>query len=322
MEKKYDVSVIICTYNPQWKKLKSTLLSALEQKEIGFEIVVSDDGSKNNCFECVIDLFKEYKFTDYKLVDNEINKGIVENYYSALEAAEGLYSYVISPGDMLYDSNVIHKLYNFAVKNKALICFGNVVYYNADNNFIKIFDNIKNAPSRPWLFDCDLRVEKIKEYFFMGNQINGASFFRKTEVAIKYVDKIRGISKYVEDNTTTALMLADGIRVWHYDDFTVWYEYGTGISTSKEEKWKKLLEDDFKNVNKMLLKEYPNDKTMRNLINIKSMSKELPKYLYMLFNCPDMIFKRKAFKKQKESIGYNKPVDELLLKKYLRMGDA
>ena len=38
MKKKYDVSVIICTYNPQWKKLKSTLLSALEQKNIDFEI--------------------------------------------------------------------------------------------------------------------------------------------------------------------------------------------------------------------------------------------------------------------------------------------
>ena len=322
MEEKYDVSVIICTYNPQWKKLKSTLLSALEQKDIDFEIVVSDDGSKNNCFECIIDLFKEYKFTDYKLVDNEINKGTVENYYSALEAAEGLYSYVISPGDMLYDSNVIHKLYNFATKNKALICFGNVVYYNSDNNYIKVFHDIKNAPSRPWFFDSDLPVEKIKEYFFMGNQINGASFFRKTEVAIKYVDKIRGISKYVEDNTTTAIALADGVRVWHYNDFTAWYEYGTGVSTSKDEKWKKLLDDDFNKVNKMLLKEYPKDKTIRNLVKINLINKEFPKYLYMLFNCPTMIFKRKMFKRQKVSIGYDIPVDESLLMKYLRMGEV
>lgn len=322
MKKKYDVSVIICTYNPQWKKLKSTLLSALEQKNIDFEIVVADDGSKDNCFDWIIDLFKEYKFADYKLVDNKINKGTVENYYSALEVAEGFYSYVISPGDMFYDSSVIHKLYNFAIRNKALICFGNVVYYNADNNSIKVFYDIKNAPSRPWFFDSDLPVEKIKEYFFMGNQINGASFFRKTEVAIKYVGKIRGISKYVEDNTTTAIALVDGVRIWHFNDFTTWYEYGTGVSTSKDESWKKLLEDDFNKVNTMLLKEYPKDKTIRHLIKINSINKEFPKYLYMLFNCPDMIFKRKVFKIQNVSIGYDSPIDESLLMKYLRMGEV
>lgn len=321
MEKKYDVSVIICTYNPQWRKLKSTLLSALEQKDIDFEIVVSDDGSKENCFDRVKSLFGDYHFVDYKLVGNEVNKGTVENYYSALEVAEGLYTYAISPGDMLYDSNVIHKLHKFAIKNKALICFGNVVYYNADNNVIKVFDDLKSAPSRPWLFDSKLPVEKVKEYFMMGNIINGASFFRKTDVAMKYVNRIRGISKYVEDNTTTAFALADGVRVWYYDDFTVWYEYGTGVSTGNDTKWKKLLEDDFKKVNAMLLKDYPADKTIRDCIKINLMNKEFPKYLYMLFNCPDMIYKRKAFKKQKELIGYNKPFDETLLNRYLKMGD-
>ena len=30
-----------------------------------------------------------------------------------------------------------------------------------------------------------------------------------------------GVSKYTEDNTTTAFLLADGIRVYHFDEFVV-----------------------------------------------------------------------------------------------------
>ena len=322
MKKKYDVSVIICTYNSQWNKLKSTISSILEQKNKKYEIIITDDGSTDTNFDKVNKLLERFNFRSYNLISHNVNQGIVENYYSALIAAQGEYVYGIAPGDMLYDDKVLCNLHNFAKKNNASVCFGNAVYYNVISEGVKVFYDVKNAPSRPWLYDSDLPIEKIKEYFFMGNIINGASFFRRTEIAIKYVDRIRGISKYVEDNTTTALLLADGIRVWHYDDFTVWYEYGTGVSTGNDSKWKKLLENDFNKVNSMLLQEYPNDKTIRDLIKINSMNKELPKYLYMLFKCPGMIFKRKAFKKQKESIGYNKPVDESLLKKYLGMGDA
>ena len=51
IENKYDISVIIVTYNPKWEKLRTTILSILFQKNINIEIIVSDDGSKNNLFE-------------------------------------------------------------------------------------------------------------------------------------------------------------------------------------------------------------------------------------------------------------------------------
>ena len=41
----FSVSVILCTYNPDWRKLKATLLSAAMQENIDFEIVLTDDGS-------------------------------------------------------------------------------------------------------------------------------------------------------------------------------------------------------------------------------------------------------------------------------------
>ena len=46
----FSVSVILCTYNPDWRKLKATLLSAAMQENIDFEIVLTDDGSGEDHF--------------------------------------------------------------------------------------------------------------------------------------------------------------------------------------------------------------------------------------------------------------------------------
>lgn len=48
-------------------------------------------------------------------------------------------------------------------------------------------------------------------------------FFRETEIVKKYIGEMIGVSKYTEDNTSTAFVLADGIRVYHFDQFVVWY---------------------------------------------------------------------------------------------------
>ena len=47
----YQVSVIVCTYNSKWEKLKSTLLSILSQRDISFEIIIADDGSEIQCLD-------------------------------------------------------------------------------------------------------------------------------------------------------------------------------------------------------------------------------------------------------------------------------
>ena len=40
-----QVSIIVLTYNSDWKKLCKTIKSAASQKKIDFEIVVCDDGT-------------------------------------------------------------------------------------------------------------------------------------------------------------------------------------------------------------------------------------------------------------------------------------
>ena len=75
LKNEFQVSVIIATYNPDWIKLKRTLLSVLLQKKLSFEIVVVDDGSRENFREDIELLFQQYKFDPYKTIDNPQNQG-------------------------------------------------------------------------------------------------------------------------------------------------------------------------------------------------------------------------------------------------------
>ena len=78
---KYSVAVTVGTYNPIWKKLEATLRSILQQKNVNFQIIISDDGSKYNCFNEAKELFKKYGFSDYIINEDidSLNK-IIQKY--------------------------------------------------------------------------------------------------------------------------------------------------------------------------------------------------------------------------------------------------
>ena len=61
------ISIIVLTYNARWKELSATLMSIITQINIKPQIVVADDGSKNNFENDILNLFAKYNFTNYKL---------------------------------------------------------------------------------------------------------------------------------------------------------------------------------------------------------------------------------------------------------------
>ena len=48
---KEKVSVIVLTYNPLKQKLIATLKTKNSQKNVDIQVIISDDGSKENYFE-------------------------------------------------------------------------------------------------------------------------------------------------------------------------------------------------------------------------------------------------------------------------------
>lgn len=245
------LTVYCVTYNPDWNKYKKTLISMLEQRHILYEIIISDDGSKNNCFEKVEKLFKHYNFSNYKLLSAEENMGTVMNIYRALRAAQGTFVRGISPGDLLPTPTHLSEWYSWCENKEVLYSFGNIINYNDENGFCVY--KLSNNPKNKWLYKIKGSGEMIQtDYIILGDYVSGAAPMANRKFLLQYLDEIVGKVKYAEDNIIR-LMQFDGMHLSYYHDIVELYEYGTGISTSKNEKWKQLLGVDRLTVNNIIL---------------------------------------------------------------------
>jgi hypothetical protein len=65
--------------------------------------------------------------------------------------------------------------------------------------------------------------------------------------------------KYIEDNSVIPFMVLDGLKVLHFNGNFIWYEYGTGITTSHNIEWKRKITQDFINREKLLHTYYANN---------------------------------------------------------------
>lgn len=225
------VSVIVATYNPDWTKFRNTLRSIICQKNVDFDIVISDDGSKVDHFDKVEQFFQENNFHAYKLVKNIENQGTVKNSILALQNTDSKYVKGISPGDYLYDENTLFDIVNFAEKNPADAYFGNAVFYSIeDNNEIKIYDDKRNPKDlTPWIEKNYRNIRR--NYLYRMDYILGASVFSEREYAYNCLSLIQNVVKYTED-----MFLMYGItnkdNILYMNKTLIFYEYGDGMSTN------------------------------------------------------------------------------------------
>lgn len=317
----YEVSVIVCTYNPNWEKLKSTLFSVVSQKNIGFEIIITDDGSEEDYFERINEYLNINGVQNHLLIKHKKNVGTVNNIYGALLNASGKYTYCISPGDMFYDDNVLRNMCDFAQKKSAILCFGDFVYYRLSNDGLTVIDDLPTAPCKPEFFSEEVQVDSAMKSVLFGNNVLGAAILRKTEMALKYFELIKDDVKYAEDNTTIVNMLADGVRIYHYRNFAVWYEYGCGVSTNSNDKWNALLQKDFAASLKILKQRHPANSFIKNFVKANEITNKLLQHFYFFLCARDVYAEKRIYKRKIKRYGYNKHIDVNKLKKYLYLED-
>ena len=251
------VSVIVLLYKPDWSKTASTLKSILKQDKIDYEIIITDDGSERDCFDEVIELMEKYSFKEYKLIKNSQNVGTVKNISGALYQSEGEYVFMTSPGDMLYDSLTLYDFYNYSKNNNAKIVFGDAIFYNLNDGINVIGNN--RYPICPGYFSENSSISDMRLSILFGNNILGSAYFREKNTALKYINYISDICRYVEDYSSTSFALYDDVSVSYFGRKIVWYEYGTGISTSDSSEWKRIIGDEFMKVLEKLKAQYISD---------------------------------------------------------------
>lgn len=253
-----QVSIIVLTYNPDQAKLRATLSAAIAQQGVDAEIIISDDGSARKDFSFLPEFFAQQNFANWHLVENPENRGTVHNCYAGVSAASGEFVFLTSPGDLLFDSNTIKCFYDFAKARDAQACFGNAVRYCVENGKVRRTNNY-TIPAAPEMYREGTSLKAQKTAFFGDNFVIGACYFRSRSFALRSLEQLLDVSKFMEDTPSTMLALAEGISLYYCDKNIVFYEDGTGVSTGAQEKWGKILRQDLCNALVKLNALHPGD---------------------------------------------------------------
>jgi glycosyltransferase involved in cell wall biosynthesis len=249
-----DVSVVVVTYKPDYKKLFRTLYSIVIQKNIDFEIIIADDGSPDFDEEKVKDWFDKVGFRKFTFVINKVNQGTVKNAISGWEKSTGKYIKQLSPGDCLYCDTSLASAFQFCEKNNIKVCFGKAAPYFEEDNIIHIVPNLN-----PDILECYRRNDLSAcqyDYVMRRKYANGMAFFLRRDIIYRFMPLIDNRVKYAED-TIYIIIAASGEPIRLFDDFIIWYETGTGISTSKSNIWAERIFNDNKAAFKIIKEKYP-----------------------------------------------------------------
>ena len=240
----YDCTVVVGTYNSDLRKLHITLLSIIKQRNIYLQIVVSDDGSSNFAKESLEKWFENNSVRDYKIVTSKVNTGTVKNVIRGVRAADAEMVKLISPGDLLYDEYVLYKMVSFMKKENLKLAFGKGAYYSQENDNIRLYDFCNPKDLEPYKARNKLKIQK--NYLLYRDYVLGALFITNKMLLLNYLAKIDGLVKYAED-CSVIMMIADGIEIGFLDEFLIWYEYRSGISTNGSNIWAERIRNDNKN---------------------------------------------------------------------------
>lgn len=269
------ISVLVLSYNSDIDKLYLTLKSIIKQKIDDFEIVVSDDGSKDNHEQELAEYFKQNDFSNYKLVMNEQNRGTVQNILSGLKACEGEYVKPISSGDCLYAEDTLTRLYDFMKVDSLDYCHGLIRGYHRLED-----GSIQYIPySHPFDIEAYRKrdMDRItKNLVLYSDNTCGAGICYEKKFFIHYMNLISEVVKYEED-IFQVVAAVENRKVALFDDYIVWYEIGLGVSTNKKSKIYDLLAKDVDGLYRKLYDWHPENKYVKKrykmlpLYNIKNL---------------------------------------------------
>ena len=248
----YEISVIILTYHPDWDKLRQTICSAVFQEGVRLQIVVADDGSPDNCRERMEALFSKLGFSDYKLVLNPENHGTIANFISGLEAARGEYAKCISPGDFLTGSDVLKGWLDFTRREGYDWTFSDALYYRNAPDGMQLLP----TPPFPVYLNCYHRKNAQRcrwNYAVLDDAALGATLLGRTATKLRYARELAGIGNLYCEDYIYRMMMYDGVCGGYYPRETVFYEYGTGISSGGNSKWQQRITDEFLAMSRLLM---------------------------------------------------------------------
>ena len=299
------ISLIVCAYNSKLEDILFTFESILRQKDISFEIIFCDDGSKSIFENEIIKYFQDKKFNNYKLIYNKTNQGTVKNILSGLVYAQYSFTKVIGSGDALYNEFTLKDIVSFMKKNELDYCFSDAVYFYQDTELLTF--NVRQ-PALLTPYDKYDKNYILKNLMIYNDFILGAAIFSRTETLKVDFNLLKDAIVYEEDAIVTASIIK-GSKIAHFPHYGVYYEYGSGVSTSKNSKFSMLLYKDKESLFGYINESMPSTLSKKALKIAHILGDTKNAKIKRLLLCPSkLIFKskvNKANKIEKEKVNYN-----------------
>lgn len=195
MNKDIKVSIIIPAYNVE-EYIAETINSCLIQELKEIEIIVVNDGSKDNTLQKI----EQLKCFDERIyIIDKKNGGVTSARQAGLEKATGEFIFFLDGDDMIYSSGTIKEMYNAAIKENSDFVSGDFVllYSNGTMKEMKF-------PSHP--------VQNSKsslKYALLNNDLYYTGRLIKKKYVITANQKIPRDITYGEDSYAVINILLD-----------------------------------------------------------------------------------------------------------------
>jgi alpha-1,3-rhamnosyltransferase len=261
------VSVVVPCYNHE-KYVKETIESIINQTYKNIELIVIDDGSKDNSVSVIQELADKYGFTFI----HRPNKGLSATLNEGIKLSKGKYFSAIASDDILMLEK-IEKQVEFMESNPEYgMCYGKIVYFE---DSIKNTSEYSNSNKQGWVFDDLLNY---------GCFIPAPSTFMRKEV----FESVGGFDKnlWIED-WDMWLRISQKYQVGYIDEYLAYYrKHDTNISSQSLKMYK---------AEKQILEKYKDYENFDNVIKNKKI---------VWFSLLSRKYKKEAMKYFMHSIKY------------------
>ena len=241
------ISIIIPVYNVE-KYIKTSIESVLNQTYKNLEIILVDDGTKDNCGK----ICDQYKEIDNRIiVIHQENMGLAEARNSGMKIATGKYLMFMDSDDF-YEKNSCEVLYNEIKKRDADFVIGNYIHVDANGN----------KWEKP-LFDSEtytnfkLSIKDYQKSFYVMNSVVWNKIYKREFIEKINLKFIKGT--LAEDAIFSTFCYVHSDNAYFINDIVYNYrqnEVNSTISTTCSKKYfekineaYKLIFDNFKTTN-------------------------------------------------------------------------
>ena len=310
-----EFSVILLLYNSTKESVRRTLASILCQEKVDWELILSDDGSSNNCLQEAEEYLLEKHYSNYKVKRHPQNVGTVQNIADAMELVEGKYVKCIGAGDLFFERFTLKTVYDYMEKDDdASMCFGKMQAYSEKDSRLKL--SPISCPPDILAFKKK-NIKRIQQNIIKNNGfISGASMFYRSDKFKLYLESLLGVVTYCEDLLQIILLL-NNERIIYLDDGLIYYEMGTGISTNTNIGNSIRMKHDFEEFWNMIIKKYPENsllKSGRNLYHRECIPEKRKRQLQVIIFNPGYVFMllRTFFQKKIYEVNDNGMLQEIV----------